>query len=89
MMSNRKWIRTTLSQNARDKLNGLIDTVNGYITKGFSDATEPPQTVYDDLRGAVDNLKSYAGQVLVATPSPTDTWSPRIRLRGRSGKRIC
>jgi penicillin-binding protein 1A len=65
-----------ISQTQRDRLNGLIETVNGYIEKGFSDPAEPPQQVYNNLLGAVNELRSYADQVLVATPQPTHTWAP-------------
>jgi penicillin-binding protein 1A len=65
-----------LSQGVVDALNGRIDTVLGYIQKGFSDPAETPQTVYDHLLAAVNDLRSYSNLVLVPTPEPTATWTP-------------
>jgi hypothetical protein len=65
-----------LSQDVKDKLNGLIDTVNGYIQKGFSDPAETPQQVYDNLLGAYNNLKNYADQTLGPTAPPTESPPP-------------
>jgi penicillin-binding protein 1A len=65
-----------LSQSVREALSNRIEAVRSRIEKGFSDPSETPQAVYDQLLAAVNDLRSYANLVLLPTPAPTPTWTP-------------
>jgi penicillin-binding protein 1A len=64
-----------ISDAVHSTLNAKIKAVEDIIAKGFTDPAVPPQTAYDNLLAAVNDLDAYADTAFIE-PSPTPWWEP-------------